>query len=307
MINGMFLKRSDCIICGQSNFKKVYNASFVENNIKKYLINYYNQANFNLIEKIIRNNFFSLNKCDDCNFLWQENVPDGTFLDDLYENFIDKNKSLKKSLEYSHTRKNSFFHEFNKIKKRFNKDVSKINILDFGCGWGDWALLAKSYGFNVSVLEVSKSRVAHLKSGNLNLIEDIDNIYYKNFFHYIRCEQVIEHVTHLDEIVIKMNNLIVKNGVLMVSVPDGKKLINLKEYKNIKIEKGPIQPLEHVNCFSNYSLKKIFYKHQFKKLSLFDIIYENLRLKSLTVRGAANILSQIYKQFFSTTIKFKKK
>jgi len=40
---------------------------------------------------------------------------------------------------------------------------------------------------------------------------------------------------------------------------------------------------------------------------LFDIIYENLRLKSLTVRGAANILSQIYNQFFSTTIKFKKK
>ena len=303
----MFLKRPECIICKQSNFKKVFNSSFIENNIKDYLINYYNQKNFDLMENKIKNNFFSLNKCEECNFLWQENVPDGEFLDDLYENYIDKNTSLKKSSAHSQIRRDSFIIEFNKIKKRFNKDVSKINVLDFGCGWGNWALHAKNYGFNVFVFEVSKSRIAHLKEGNLKLINNINDNYYKDFFHHIRCEQVIEHLTHLDEMIIIMNSLLTKKGVLMVSVPDGKKLINLKDYKEIKIKKGPIQPLEHVNCFSNYSLKKLFFKNKFKPMLVFDIIYENLTLKIFSIKGIGNLLNQIYNQFYSTTIKFLKK
>ena len=303
----MFLKRPNCIICKKLNFQKVYNSRFIESHIKNYLTNYYNKKNFDLMENKIKNKFFSLNKCEECNFLWQENVPDGDFLDDLYENYIDKNESLKKSLEHSQLRKDSYILEFNKIKKRFNKDVSKINVLDFGCGWGNWALLAKNYGFNVFVLEVSKSRIAYLKKGNLKLIDDIDNNCYKNFFHYIRCEQVIEHLTHLDEMVIKLRNLLTKKGVLMVSVPDGKKLINLKNFEKIEIKKGPIQPLEHVNCFSNYSLKKIFFNHKFKSMSIFDIIYENLSIKSFSIKRIANFLNQIYIQFYSTSVKFIKK
>lgn len=303
----MFLKRPHCIICKKTNFKKVYSTPFVEDNIKDYLVNYYKQKNFDLMESKIKKNFFSLNKCEECNFLWQENVPDGDFLGDLYENYIDKEESFKKSLEHSRIRKDSYILEFNKIKKRFNKDVSKINVLDFGCGWGNWALYAKNYGFNVFVLEVSKSRISHLKKGNLKLIEDINDSYYKDFFHYIRCEQVLEHLTHLDEMVIKINDLLTNKGVLMVSVPDGKKLNNLKDYRKIKIKKGPIQPLEHVNCFSNYSLRKIFFKHKFKSMSLLDIIYENLSLKNLTIKRIANFLNQIYIHFYSTSIKFIKR
>ena len=76
---------------------------------------------------------------------------------------------------------------------------------------------------------------------------------YKYFFDIIRLEQVLEHIDNLEETLFLLKKFLKKGGIVTIGVPDGK-----YEIKNniLKIEKGPIQPLEHLNCFSKKSLKK---------------------------------------------------
>ena len=46
-------------------------------------------------------------------------------------------------------------------------------------------------------------------------------------------------------------------------MPDGGNIVKNK-YK-IKLEKGAVQPLEHLNCFTRYSLIKLLQIEGFKK------------------------------------------
>ena len=76
------------------------------------------------------------------------------------------------------------------------------------------------------------------------------------------------------------------------------------KYK-IKLEKGAVQPLEHLNCFSRYSLLKVLELEGFKKISLFGTV--TMHLKNL-LKGGLSIslfLRDIKDCFHSTSIKFK--
>ena len=126
---------------------------------------------------------------------------------------------------------------------------------------------------------------------------------YKNFFHYIRLDQVVEHLSDFKKVFKLIKKLARKDCIFYLSVPDGKKIINGNS--KIKIEKGAVQPLEHLNCFSRYSLIKLLKLEGFEKISLFELF--TMHLKTL-FKGQICIslfLLDIRDCFFSTSIKFK--
>ena len=80
-----------------------------------------------------------------------------------------------------------------------------------------------------------------------------------------------------------------------------------KEEFQKKISKGPVQPLEHVNCFSNKSLKKLFDYYGFRPLSLFDIITIYSKNTFYNLTNIKFLIKNIFNYFNSTTLKFKLK
>ena len=68
-------------------------------------------------------------------------------------------------------------------------------------------------------------------------------------------DQVVEHVDEFKNIFKLIKKLAIKDCIFYLSVPDGGNIVQ-KKYK-IKLEKGAVQPLEHLNCFSRYSLLKL--------------------------------------------------
>ena len=48
-------------------------------------------------------------------------------------------------------------------------------------------------------------------------------IYLKTFFHYIRLDQVLEHVDNPNEVLQFIKKLAKKNCIFFVAVPDGKR------------------------------------------------------------------------------------
>ena len=96
-----------------------------------------------------------------------------------------------------------------------------------------------------------------------------------------------------------------KNCIFYISVPDGNEII---EKENVLfIKKGPVQPLEHLNCFSKYSLKKFLNIHGFRPLNLKEIIMMNIKDFRLDTTSFKSFIQDIKSYFFSTSIKFKLK
>ena len=100
-----------------------------------------------------------------------------------------------------------------------------------------------------------------------------------------------------------LKNISSPKCILYVSVPDGSKVINTKKIESIG--KGPIQPLEHLNCFNRFSLKRLFEKHGFVQISLFETFLINLKNFRFNLRSIKLFLNDLKNHFFSTTIKFK--
>tara|TARA_Y100000992_G_C21271791_1_gene497336 strand:- start:1066 stop:1968 length:903 start_codon:yes stop_codon:yes gene_type:complete len=295
-----FNQSLNCKICNQVGFK-IYSKSFEDEQLKFFFTNYYGQDKYDNFKKNLEGNIYELLKCNKCKFLWQKYSPSQEFSLELYENIIDKDESLEKSRLNFSKRKKSNFKEIKKIIR--NSVEKKLNFLDFGAGWGHWLISGKGLPFQPYAFELSPSKKNFLSSNDIEVL-DFDKIHlFENFFHYIRLDQVLEHVDNPNEVLQFIKKLAKKNCIFFVAVPDGKHLIESE--KIVSIKKGPIQPLEHLNCFSKSSLKKILILNGFQPLNLKELFIMNLKDFNFDLVSFKSLLLDIRNYFFSTSIKFR--
>lgn len=286
----MFKIQNKCPICKKKG-DVIFQKDFNDKKILKFFQQEYSSNATKFLKKKLENKKFVLLKCNFCQFVWQKNIPNKNFINEIYDKIIDKNKSLNKAiikLSKKQIRKNNY--EISFIKSFLNKN--KLNILDFGAGWGDWLKSledrnVKRYGF-----EISFHRKKYLKSMDIKVLDDKNLVKFSNFFDYIRLEQVLEHVDDLNLTVKTLSKIIKKGGILFIGVPNGKEEIN----NNIIVKKGPIQPLEHLNCFNRKSLSLLAKKYGFRCVGRYETLinsfsYLNLSFSSFKAFLLDNLLS----------------
>jgi 2-polyprenyl-3-methyl-5-hydroxy-6-metoxy-1,4-benzoquinol methylase len=290
----------NCKICKKKG-SSIYQKKYTDIVIISYFKKYYGKQKFKFFKNKLENVNFDLIKCNSCKFIWQKNSPNEKFSYDLYDKIIDKKESLIKSKNKFQQRQHKYKNEINFIINQFHN--TKVNILDFGAGWGHWLNSGDKLKFNPYALEMSYYRKKYISNLGIKVI-DYDSVGdYKNFFHFIRLDQVVEHLSDFKVVFELIKKLATKDCIFYLSVPDGESII--QNNSRIKIEKGAIQPLEHLNCFSRYSLIKLLLMEGFEKITLFEIIY--MHVKSL-LKGKICIslfLRDIKDCFFSTSIKFR--
>ncbi len=295
-----FNKVIKCKIC-QKIGSSLYKIKYSDNELVFFLKKYYGSEKYEILKNRLININFNLIKCDSCKFIWQEYSPIEKLSFDLYDNVIDNKKSLKKSEIKFQNKKNKYNDEISFIINQFNN--TKINILDFGAGWGHWVNSGDKNTYNPYAFELSNSRKKYLLKLGINVLDNtkIKNFY--NYFHFIRLDQVLEHLDNLQDVLKLIKKLAKKKCIFYLSVPDGNKIFD--NISNIKIEKGPIQPLEHLNCFSRYSINKLLSQEGFVSIKFLEIFF--MHMKSL-LRGKISLnlfLKDVKDCFISTSIKFK--
>ena len=267
------IKRTKCPICNFKKIESIYKLSYRDSKIKNFLEVYYNKK-LNL--DLINDDDYNLLECKNCKFIFQEFIPDELFSEHLYENLISATASFKKKEENIENLKKKYHNEIFLIKKIFKK--KKINILEFGAGWGFWSLEAKKSGFDVSCLELSKKRAEYMKSKNLNVI----NVIEKNNPKYdlIYSDQTFEHISDPRETLELLNGSLNFGGYILLNFPSSfgfkKKIKN--DYTPNKDE---AHPLEHLNLFNRSSM---------------NCLIKNTNLKLINFRSLNSLkLRYIYK------------
>ncbi len=191
----------------------------------------------------------------------------------LYEKYPahnNKNNSKK------NTRKDAikFFSDLG--LKQSILDSNTKNILDFGCGTGDFLRKAKLLGFNVYGAEFDNYLNDKLKiEFGREYIKNSEDIidFGKNVFDIIILNHVIEHLFDPVKIIKSLHILLKENGIIAISTPNSHSLghkIFKKRWRGLEVPR-------HRFIFSSSSLQKIFIENSF---SVF-----NINFKSRMARG----------------------
>ena len=192
MQNNFFSYLDKCPVCNSISFKEIYHTPYTSNPIKKYLENFYSgKVDFKYLDQA----FYHLYECKECGLIFQNEIPNDILMEVLYEKWIDPQETF-----LQHQKNDDIFlysayaQEISIIIEYFQQSPSKLDIFDFGMGWGKWSLMAKGFGCNSYGIELSIDRIKYAKSNGVKVItwDEIP----KHSFDFINSEQVFEHLSN---------------------------------------------------------------------------------------------------------------
>jgi len=167
-----------------------------------------------------------------------------------------------------------------KIKLINSFKTEKKNILDVGCGTGDFLLKCKNKGWNVVGVEPNSNAysLAEIKLSTIKpskIFSDITEMTSEKF-DVITLWHVLEHVPNLSAYISKLKSLLKPNGVLVIAVPNYKSY-DANYYKQFW---AAFDVPRHLWHFSKKSIQVLFSAQQMnvvKTLPMkFDSFYVSL-------------------------------
>lgn len=216
-------------------------------------------------------NIYKILICDDCSFSFikTSNSTDDGIFSETEENFY--NRSIIRDKERSEL----FIKKIAKKRIDVYKKILKkktFNILEIGCGS---AVISEGFsqnGVNYTGIELDRNMYNFAVSKSRNVI-------YGNFlttninkkFDVLFASQVVEHMYDPNIFFKKCNEVLSKDGILHIDVPNDNSMISYlrKVHKNKKYY-GVIRPPYHMRAYASKSLKKLFLKHNFYNMKIFS-------------------------------------
>jgi 2-polyprenyl-3-methyl-5-hydroxy-6-metoxy-1,4-benzoquinol methylase len=242
-----------CKICGSASAEMLLSTDFHSPQVWGFLETYYQGR---LDKQLFEGLKFEVLKCRACDFLWQANVGDPELLGQLYGSWISAEDSLAKKRNLSAEYFRNYALQVQGLAQLLPKKPIDTEVLDFGMGWGMWCLMAKAHGYSVTGLEISTDRIAFARSNGITVVEDLSRLEGKRF-DFINSEQVFEHLDDPLGTLKSAVTLLKPGGFIRISVPDGSGMEAGLRSSGWKAAKDALHPLEHINCYTETSLRKL--------------------------------------------------
>lgn len=174
------------------------------------------------------------------------------------------------------------------------------NILDVGCGTGDFLEICNSNNWNVVGVEPNESaRKLSIKKLNASskIYKDIFELKHEQF-DVITLWHVLEHVPDLDAYILQLKKLLKPNGVLIVAVP------NYKSYDALYYKQfwAAFDVPRHLWHFSQKSIQLLFSKEKLEVVKTLPMKFDSFYVSLLSEKyktGKSNFLKAFYIGFKS--------
>jgi len=270
--NTWFSRRKRCPVCDSQDVETIYSASYERDDVKSYLSSFYSTQG-GVEWECLDGAVYELRECKVCFAVFQRDIPNDALMERLYEHWIDPELASEQhkasdSLGY----RALIAQEIMQVIAYFRKPPSSLNFLDYGMGWGKWALMAKAFGCNSSGAELSAARIANAKANAINVITSVDLS--EQSFDFVNTEQVFEHLPEPLDTLRQLKRTLKPNGVIRISVPTANNIeqrlkhMNWTAPKPSKISVNPVAPLEHINYFRRSSLVMMASKAGLSEISI---------------------------------------
>lgn len=302
-----FEKRDHCPSCGETKFDELHRTSYDDPVLQSFLSTYYSAAQPERQRQLLEGGDFAVAECAACGLIFQRTLPSASFLAELYGDWLGTNDPLAPSkppmpLDYYTYTAQEIMQLIAFLQKRHGRG-RRLRFLDYGMGWGNWAQMAQSFGVEVFGVEMSPNKVTHAESRGIKVLSAEELPSYS--FDFIGTEQVVEHLPYPRQTVAALTDVLASGGVLKISVPDGsdiKSVLRSWNWEGAMVRKGeimPVHPLEHLNCFTPSSLRKLADGCKLKPVSLpLGLVYAYSTDWSSARAAAKNLLRPIKRFVF---------
>lgn len=202
----------------------------------------------------------------------------------IYGEWLSKRQTRKKR---SHEYYIKVLNELIFLKNVSEKDIDNIRFLDFGMGWSEWCIAAKSIGMNSYGTDISKEKLRYAEKNGVSIFNEFE--IHNNKFDIINAEQVFEHIPNPLEQLKYFKNFLNINGIIRITVPNGTRIKNKLTDKKWDKSKHDIRsinsasPLEHINT---YNYKSLDYLGHSLGLKIKEIpIYKQYNIRSKGIKA----------------------
>ena len=190
----------------------------------------------------------------------------------------------------------------NKLKLINSFQTESKNILDVGCGTGDFLLKCKNNGWDVTGVEPNKNANDLATS---KLFESTTSKIHQNLFDLkhekfdvITLWHVLEHVPNLEDYILKLKSLLKPDGILIIAVP------NFKSYDAYYYKEfwAAFDVPRHLWHFSKKSIELLFSKIQMNVRKTNPMIFDSFYVSLLSEKhknGQSNFLKAFLIGFLS--------
>lgn len=270
-MNSLFYERHQCPVCGNKTSDLAFQISYSSQELKDYFHSFYaGRVDIGLLDGAE----FNIQECSSCKVLYQKFIPNEELSRILYEDWVDPTEtSIQKIQNYGIDHYEFNASEIRQLFSLFDIPSGKLNVLDFGMGWGAWAKMASAYGAQTYGYDFSEKRNSHAQNHGFAIL-DSEEIKLKKF-DLINTEQVFEHIPNPLETMEILSNSLSQKGIIKISVPHAfnfksrlKKIewATSQKFSNRSI--NPVAPLEHLNFFNRSAIVYLGYKFGLKEIKI---------------------------------------
>jgi len=230
---------------------------------------------------------FSIYSCPSCGYKFTHPVPAPEIIGNYY-----------KSTDYvshSDTKKGLFFKLYHFIKKYNLRKKQKLiftyktsgNILDYGCGTGDFlGVFNPSVWHTTGIEPDTETRNYAIKKNNISVSspEELQNLKPASF-DVITLWHVLEHIADIELKINQLKSLLKPDGIIVIAVPNSNSYDALC-YKDYWA--GYDVP-RHLHHFNPFTLEKFLIKHHFNIISKKNMFFDSFYVSILSEKYKKNI------------------
>jgi len=199
---------------------------------------------------------YEIDRCADCTLLWQRFTLSDPAMEELYERWISAEQSFEKQRARAATRNVLYARELEIVQGLVGRRPGETRVLDFGMGWGDWCAFAQGAGFDAVGVELSEIRRKHAEDIGVEAHDSLAGVP-RGSVDFVNSEQVFEHLADPQSALIELRERLAPKGILRVCVPNARGMERKLARSNWCAEKDALHPLEHINAFTQKSLRRL--------------------------------------------------
>lgn len=203
------------------------------------------------------------------------------------ENYISHSDSKKSLLEktYQFVKGITLFQKVKLVDRYVQDDKS---ILDIGAGTGDFLFAAAQKGWTISGVEPNSEARKRAFQKSVVLSSDLESVMHRKY-KVITLWHVLEHLSDLENQIMKMISLLEERGVLVIAVPN----FNSYDAKYYQEYWAAYDVPRHLWHFSRSAIEKLFRKYGMEVVETRPMVFDSFYVSLLSEKyktGKTNYL-----------------